>query len=136
MFRAARFPPVLRALTAVQLRLLRHSPDHFLALLFRNAPASEHALLASPPHRSAILQALRDSLPTPAYRSALQAYVKPWSHFLERVRCPVTLHHGSADTWAPPAMSEALAARLPDATLVTHPGLGHYATLYNVLDEL
>ena len=33
-------------------------------------------------------------------------------------------------------MSEALAARLPDATLVTHPGLGHYATLYKVLDEL
>ena len=136
VFRAARTPPLLRALAAVQLHLLRRSPDRFLALLFRDAPTSEHSLLSSPPHRDAILQALHDSLPTPAYRDALQAYVRPWSHLLPRVACPVTLHCGSADTWTPPAMSDALAAHLSDATRVTHPDLGHYATLYRVLDEM
>ena len=136
VFRAARIPFVLRALTALQLHYLRKDPDRLLSLMFREAPEADRAVLDSPTHRSAILQALTDSLPTPAYRNAIARYTQSWAYLLPLVTCPVTLHHGSADTWAPPAMSEALASHLPNATLNAHSGLGHYLTLYTILPDL
>lgn len=42
---------------------------------------------------------------------------RPWDFDLSEVRVPVTLWAGDEDTVCPPAISEALAARLPNATL-------------------
>jgi len=133
VFRAARLPLALRLLTAVQNRL---PPDRLLDLAFRDSAPADRALLDDPLTRQAILQTFRDSLPTPAYRHALQRYVRPWTPLLPQIACPVAIHHGSDDSWAPPAMSEALALRLRDATLIRHPGLGHHSTLFTVLPTL
>ncbi len=46
---------------------------------------------------------------------------------LERLRVPVTLVVGSEDRMIPPADAGRAAARLPEASVVTLPGLGHLA---------
>ena len=76
--------------------------------------------------------ALRDG--APGYRRELAAYVAPWSDVLAQVTQPVTLWHGTDDTWAPIAMAEALAAALPQVAAVHRlAGLSHYSALAHAL---
>ncbi len=48
---------------------------------------------------------------------------------IDRIRCPTLVLTGEYDTGSTPAMSKALAARLPAATLAILPGLRHLALL-------
>ena len=131
VFRAARSHGRLSALTAVQSTLARMSPGLFSRLLFQGADAADRALFEAPDSAEILRTALKDGLTThkAVYLRELAAYVQPWAHHLPLLRQPVTLHHGTQDRWAPPAMAEALASTLPDATLHWHADLGHYSTL-------
>ncbi|MGB8812729.1 MAG: alpha/beta hydrolase [Paracoccaceae bacterium] len=137
VFRAARWPMVLAALTAAQAAALRFAPGAFLAALFASAPVADQQMLAEPGVRSLLLRVYRDCLYSPqAYRAEVCAYVQPWAHFLAHVTAPVTLWQGDADTWAPPAMAEALTAALPRAELVELIGMGHYSALREALPRI
>jgi pimeloyl-ACP methyl ester carboxylesterase len=48
---------------------------------------------------------------------------------IDRIRCPSLVLTGEHDTGSTPAMSRALAARLPEATLTILPGLRHLSLL-------
>ena len=48
---------------------------------------------------------------------------------IDRIRCPTLVLTGEHDTGSTPAMSRALAARLPEATLTILPGLRHLSLL-------
>ena len=67
----------------------------------------------------------------------MTGYVGDWREVLPRVRVPVSIHMGAADSWVPPAMVKALGATLGVTPEVTeHPGLGHYGTASKVLLEI
>lgn len=134
VFRAARRPWALRALTAAQALGFRLAPDRALAALFHTAPPADRALLSGP-HRGALLSAIRSSLGPgrPAYLAEITRYVQPWAGLLPQVTAPVTIWQGAADTWSPPAMAQAVARALPAARLQLLPGLGHYSTLIHAL---
>jgi dipeptidyl aminopeptidase/acylaminoacyl peptidase len=65
---------------------------------------------------------------SPASDPAFYAAISP-ANYLDRVRAPVQIHHGTADTEVPPEWSRDLYAELRragmDATLYLYPGAGH-----------
>lgn len=131
VFRLARSHARLSALTSVQGALARISPALLLKLLAHDTDPTDATLFADPIQAPIVRRAVTEGLTThrAVYLREIAAYVTPWARHLDHVRCPVTLHHGTADRWAPFAMAQALAARLPDATLFPHPDAGHYTTL-------
>ncbi len=53
-------------------------------------------------------------------------YARPWGFEYERIRGPVHLWQGDADTFLPVAWSEEAARRIPHARLSIVPGYGHF----------
>ncbi|MCX7359472.1 MAG: alpha/beta hydrolase [Alphaproteobacteria bacterium] len=129
----------LRIFTASQASLVALAPKVAIKTMFRASPDTELALLASSRFFDVVECGLRASLGPgqAAYRRELRAYVRPWAHVLDEVRCKTEIWSGSKDDWAPPAMAEALRGRLGDlATLNVCSGLGHYSTLRIALSRL
>ena len=133
VFRAARLGRApLAALTIAQSLALQLAPDRLIDGMFARAAPAERALLAEPAFRRAIATGLRFSLVTERanYLGAVLRYVADWTTMLSRIQCPVTIVHGDADAWAPPAMAEALAAHLSvDTMMKMLPAEGHYGAL-------
>jgi pimeloyl-ACP methyl ester carboxylesterase len=65
-----------------------------------------------------------------------QLYYSDWGFPLDSVRQPVALFYGDDDANVAPGWGPWLAARLPDATLVTLPGEGHISALVHHADGL
>ena len=129
----------LRLFTASQASLVALAPKLAIKMMFRASPDADLGLLASPRFVDVVVRGLRTCLGQrqAAYRSELHAYVQPWAHVLDDVRCKTVIWSGSHDDWAPPAMSDALKERLGDrASLNVCPGLGHYSTLRTALSRL
>ena len=98
---------------------------------------ADAAVLYSPVSSSAADDYRRWVAGNPALRARVAAaYGTPatrprfWSRasartYLDRVRIPVQVHHGTADRTCPVRWSEATVAALPDATLFEYPGEQH-----------
>lgn len=134
VFRAARRPWLLRALTALQAAGFQNAPARSLQALFHNAPAADLALLSAENQRL-LLTAYRRCVgqDRAKYLAELIRYVQPWDDVLPRISAPVTLWYGADDTWSPPAMAQALARALPQTRLHLLPQMGHYSTLCHAL---
>lgn len=138
VFRAARAGGLaLFAVSAGQGLALRLAPGAFLDSLAKDSPDADKTLFSEPSSRAALIAAWRDAVVRArgAYCEELRAYVSAWAGVLDRVKAPVTIWMGEADTWVPPAMAEALADRL-GAQVRRFPGLGHYGTLRAALPEI
>ena len=59
-----------------------------------------------------------------------------WGVDFAAISVPVRIFQGTADTMVPPRHSEALAARIPNAVLVTWPEEGHLGTINHVHEIL
>ncbi len=133
VFRAAlagRVP--LAALTFVQAQVARIAPERMASALMAKARGTDRDLAADRVFIDALAQSLRHSLidSRAAYTAEIRAYVTDWSDDLAKVHQPVAIWQGSADDWAPPAMTHALAAALPSRPEVTViEGLSHFSTL-------
>lgn len=118
--------------TAVQRMGVAFAADRVVKTMFAGSPKSDQNLLSNPDFKTTLIEGLKTSLgPTrTAYSNAVLTYVQPWAHDLKNIECPVSIHHGTADNWAPINMSKALAQAIPsDVTLMDYEGLGHYSTL-------
>ncbi len=72
---------------------------------------------------------------TEKHRREIAGYVGDWSAILPKIGHPVTLWHGDADNWAPPAMADALARLLPNGANVHRlQGRSHYTMLQAFLN--
>lgn len=136
---AARAPRAFALLTALQGAAARFSPDLLYHRLFATAQGDDRKLVVQPAFQTMMSKVLADSLAHRAsgYHADVLGYVAPWCDVLAKVPQPVTLWHGEADNWAPAAMSEVLAGRLPNVTDVHRlAGLSHYSTLAVALNAL
>ncbi|WP_136441272.1 alpha/beta hydrolase [Pacificoceanicola onchidii] len=139
VFRLARSHARLTMLTTIQSTLARLSPALMLKLLMKGADPADLSLYAGPDGaivRRAVTEGLTHH--KAVYLREVAAYVQPWARHLAYVRCPVDLHHGRADRWAPFEMAQTLTKALTraDVTLHPHADLGHYSTLKQVLPTL
>ena len=134
VFRLARRPALFRAVTGVQGAIAHAAPGVLASQLIATCDPSDRKLLQGS-GKPAFIAALQQGYGTNrlAYLREVCAYVRPWANLLDQVHCPVELHHGSADLWAPAAMSDALHTALPQSSLTRHDGLGHYSTLVEVM---
>jgi len=129
---AQKTPRLLRVVTAFQGMLARFLPGLLIRTLFSKCGATERAYLGDAGFRKIVIDGLRGSLSDHprTYCAIVQRYVHDWQRDVDAVSCPVTLWHGTADTWAPLAMAEALGDRLgPNATRHWVEGGEHYSTL-------
>lgn len=136
---ALQSPQRLSLLVRLQSGLARGVPGLLARMLFASAQGNDRLLAKDPAFRRIIADILRDCLAadTANYRAELTAYVRPWAHWLGEVRHPVTLWHGTRDTWAPPAMADALERLLPN--VIAHhrlQDLSHYSALGEALMRL
>lgn len=128
-------PALLALLTNGQSLAARWFPRLLLKALFANSTALEKELLEDAAFLEAMESALKNSFVQNKehYLSYVKAYVADWSAYLDQVKCPVVLWHGSRDAWSPPQMSQALVHRLgAKATLHFVEGTGHYSTMASV----
>lgn len=137
VFKAARHALAFRALTAVQSAGWRLAPEVMLNTLFASAPPADRDFLTFET-RKILISSYRACLTQhrAVWLREVQAYVRPWSTALPLISCPVSIWHGTADTWSPFAMAGALAKALPDAQVLPLPGLGHYTSLCHALPRI
>lgn len=133
VFRLARnAPPLFRLASLIQGLIARFRPATLFDMLFSGAAGDDKSLAEDSRFKTLIGLVLKDALgPGRAgYVRDLQAYVRPWSQDISRVRAPVRIWQGSMDNWAPPAMAERLRGLLPGtAVLQSLAGRSHYSTL-------
>ena len=107
--------------------------------MFAGSPQADMELLADDGFYRTFLTGLKASLgpESQAYRTAILAYVKPWADNLKNISAPVTIHHGTKDSWAPIEMGYALQKLIPaDVTVLPLEGLGHYSALHAAMAEV
>jgi pimeloyl-ACP methyl ester carboxylesterase len=132
-------PGLFTALTRAQGWGAMLAPALIRRALFAKAQGSDIALLGQPAFRSGITRILRASLSghAAAYHRDIAEYVSGSPPDFTAITAPLTLWHGEADNWAPIALLEQLAARLPTlAAFHRLPGLSHYGTLGHVLTTI
>lgn len=126
----------LRILSQLQGIAVSIAPKLVIRSMFSASAEADRQLLKTSTFLDMLVEALRTSLGPhqAAYRAELLAYVGPWADVVDAVRCPVTIWQGSADTWTPQPMAEALKQRLGNlASLEVFPGQAHYSTLKSAL---
>lgn len=129
----------LRALSQLQGIAVSVAPKLVIRSMFSASAEADQQLLKTSAFLDMLVKALRTSLGPhqAAYRAELLAYAGPWADVVDAVRCPVAIWQGSADTWTPPAMAEALKQRLGNrASLEVLPGQAHYSALKLALAHL
>lgn len=140
VFRLARDNAMaFRVLTWAQGLVARGAPDLLLDQLFASAAGEDAGLARSAEFRRILTSAMNQSLGQGAvgYRRDLRAYVRTPPDRFAGLGAPMTLWHGSADTWAPLGMSQALAAQDPGRRQVrVLTGQSHYSTLIAAAGEL
>ncbi len=129
---AIRSPAAFDALTAVQGAVASIMPALLMRSVFADPRGDDAGLVADAQFRTGMRHVLWEGFGAgrSAYRRDVKAYVTDWSPVLDRIRHPVTLWHGTADNWTPPAMAHALAERLPQGAEVNWvPEGSHFSTL-------
>lgn len=137
VFTAAKLGAIpFKMFTALQHLGVSVVANKIIQTMFAGSPAADMDLLSQPIFRAALIAGLKQSLgeQNKAYRQAIIQYVNPWAHILNYIKCPVTLHHGTEDNWAPIEMALALKREISaDVELIKYPSLGHYSTLHKAL---
>ncbi|MFT4769671.1 MAG: pimeloyl-ACP methyl ester carboxylesterase [Glaciecola sp.] len=140
VFKAARTHHyLLTALTYGQRTLAQLAPERLIKQIFATSPAADKTLLDGQEFRDSCRDGIHAALinDRKRYLATIHAYVRPWAQLIDELECPVHIYQGSADTWTPPAMAEALSHRLGDrCTLDVLDGLGHYSTLHQSLPKI
>jgi pimeloyl-ACP methyl ester carboxylesterase len=123
--------PVLRALVAVALTVLRRAPGPALAAYRLVLPAADRRVVADPSVRADLREEIRRQSRTTATAIVqdLGLFARPWGLDLTRVGVPTDVWHGDADRAIPIEHARALAAKVPGAALHEHPGSGHFLLL-------
>lgn len=129
-FRLARLSPwLLRTQLWLMAQGLR-DPQRMIKSAMGTLPAPDQAYLSQPEVQEAFLATLAVALrsgPGLALDATLAA--RPWGFRLEDIPLPVTLWHGEADRNAPIATARYLAQAIPQSSLRTFAGEGHFSLI-------
>ena len=96
-------------------------------------PRADRRLLVRKPVARQLIESVREGIrahPAVILEDA-DTFLAPWGFTVCGIHQPVHIWHGTADRTVPHAYSEAVARLLPNATLHSLPGEGHYSLPWN-----
>jgi pimeloyl-ACP methyl ester carboxylesterase len=122
MLLALRAPWLLRPLLTVPWRQARRNPARAAARVLDDLPPRDAEVMEDPAMRALHVRTTEEILRHPAQTAyEMRLLARPWGIDLAEIRTPAALWVGAHDTTHPPAMSQRIADRLPDATLTVVP---------------
>ncbi len=138
---ATRRSPVLTALLRLQSEASRRWPAKAFDTSLRRLPASDIDILTRPAIRHVMEQSAVNASRTVSRAQAqdFELFASDWGFDLGSIAAPVHLWQGDADTVVPPLHADVLHRSIPQSTLRTVPGGGHFLIidyLSEILEEL
>lgn len=124
---------LFRILTSLQWLGVKFAPMQMVKTMFAGSPSADLTLLSDTTFKKSLFNGLNTSLGDEShlYRTAVLEYVQPWAQALKAIKCPVTIHHGSKDNWAPIDMAYSLEREInSEVEIMRYENLGHYSTLH------
>lgn len=124
--------PARRRLLRIQGRLgaaaFNAAPISFSRMFARSLGAADRAVLTQRHVEASLIRMTKEALRQGAEAAVrdLQIYSRPWNVDFSAVSSPVVLWQGTSDRIVPPAVSLALADRLPRCQAVRLPMQGHF----------
>lgn len=117
-------PPLLR----VMVRGIRRNVYRYMETALADSPHSDRQIFDDPRLRASYAAGLLAGIQRGEQDVALEILLAAhdWGFDPAEITCPVHLWHGENDPLVALAGARKLAARIPDATLATFPGAGHY----------
>jgi pimeloyl-ACP methyl ester carboxylesterase len=111
--------------------LFHAHPEAIYQIMTSHVPPADRAVLASPETRNSILASFTEAFRQGGEGAAqeLGIYTRPWDIDLRRIRMPVQLWHGEADSVVPVSMGRTQAAALPDCDARFLPDEGHFSLI-------
>lgn len=106
--------------------------------LKRSMPPEEAVIFEKPGRLEAFIASATESMRQGMQGIAWDTHLcaRPLDFRLEEIRFPVRLLHGEADRNVPVAIARKVAAAIPGCQATFYPGDGHFATVFNHLDEV
>jgi pimeloyl-ACP methyl ester carboxylesterase len=134
---AAHAPWLLETAANLASGFIRRHPRFVFEQFNRDVPTPDRRWLSMPSFEGGAIDDLREGLRHGAagYAHDIELLARPWGFELARIRVPVDLWHGEADTVIPPRHSRYLASMIPGARLHLCPGEAHLL-LWNHLQEV
>ncbi len=118
--------------------LFRAHPETIYSIMTSHLPAIDREVLADPGTRASILASFAEAFGQGGEAAAqdLGIYTRPWDIDLTRIRRPLQLWHGEADTIVPVAMGRHHAAVLPNCDARFLPEEGHFSLVVRQLEPI
>lgn len=125
------------ALLGFQQKILK-SPKAFANMMRSSMCRADMELFDMPEMQYLFMRDFQELFRQGARGPALDAQLiyLPWGFDIRQINIHVVIHQGTEDRWIPPYFSEYLAKTLPDASLKTIPGQGHFYHLAYAEDTL
>jgi len=134
--------PYLPAIGLIGLAARHTSPETFaLRLLSGSLSDADRRALEDPDVQRLMAENTREAFQSGFRGAARDSYLRyrDWGFDIADIGCPVAVHHGTDDRFAPYPFGEYLTERIPGATLHTYSGSGHldfFADLKPVLESM
>lgn len=134
--------PFVPAFSILGVAAQQLSPETFtVKLLSGSLSNADRRVLSDPDLQRFMTENTRESFRTGARGPARDAYLRyrDWEFDIADVLCPVKIHHGTDDSFAPYAFGEYLHDNTPTSTLYTYSNRGHlgfFTDLDTVLESL
>ncbi|MCE7995672.1 MAG: alpha/beta hydrolase [Roseivirga sp.] len=130
---AKRFPRVIKYVLNQQKNTIEHNPDKYIESISKNTKhlcESDREIIAVRENAEAVMiqmkEAFKNGVAGTVYEMRL--YTREWGFDCTKIKVPVTLWHGSADTLVPISSAQELARKIPDCDENYAEGKGHFLT--------
>jgi pimeloyl-ACP methyl ester carboxylesterase len=123
-----RIPRLMGLSLGLLCRVAKLNLAHFFALFHASLPPPDRAILARPEIRTLLITAAAEALRAGPRGQIWDGVIlaRPWGFPLHKIRHPIHLWQGEADTIVPPSVGQTLARTLPNCHATFLPNEGHF----------
>jgi len=135
---AANDPEILTVRLVHAAAQIKADPSGYVAEIYSELTEADRRVVADAGIRALLARSFAEATRNSAdgWIDDALAFCSPWGFDPSRIETPVLLWHGEDDVFSPVAHTRWLAARIPGAISVVHPGAAHFDALRVAPDVL